>query len=224
MLSRFRDFFCVVVCATSAFAGDNFSIEKFAGERIEGMTESYALIDVRLNEQHQRVIKNPGFVDKKLLIEGERSWVKYRDAECKEVAGEYGPATFMILRNSDAWLQRDHPGQRPASPRTKPPIQRQGRSVDHRRVIAQQKRDGSRHLAGLGEAAEGDAGQHRGGFGGVAPGFVGHGRQRDDGVEAVDTDAVGAEFQGHDLGDGVERGFGGAVGQMVTGGDFGGQA
>jgi uncharacterized protein YecT (DUF1311 family) len=100
ILSMFRKlsaFLFVVVCATSASAGDNFSVEKFAGERIEGMTESYALIDVRLNEQYQRMIKNRGFADKKLLVEGERLWIKYRDAGCKEMADEYGPGNIHDL-------------------------------------------------------------------------------------------------------------------------------
>lgn len=76
MFSKFNAFVCVVACTTSVSAGDNFSVEKFAGERIEGMTESYALIDVKLNEQYQRMLENPRFVDKKLLVEGERLWIK----------------------------------------------------------------------------------------------------------------------------------------------------
>src|SRR5690606_13408900 len=86
-----------ILCTTSACAGDNFSVEQLAGERIEAMTESYALIDVKLNEQYQRMVKNPGFVDKKLLIEGERLWIKYRDAGCKDMADEYGPGNIHDL-------------------------------------------------------------------------------------------------------------------------------
>lgn len=95
--AKLAAFVCLVACSSSVFAGDDVSIGRFAGERIESMTKSYALIDGKLNKQYQQMIKNPEFTDKKLLVEGERLWIKYRDVGCKEEADEYGPGSMHDL-------------------------------------------------------------------------------------------------------------------------------
>ena len=66
--------------------------------------------------------------------------------------------------------------------------------------------------------------EHRGGLGLVAPGLDRHRGQGDGRVDGVDADAAGAELHGHDAGQAVEAGLGGAVGGVVAEADEGGHA
>lgn len=46
---------------------------------------SYKKIDRKLNEQYAGLVADPNFLHKKLLLEGERAWIKYRDFHCANI-------------------------------------------------------------------------------------------------------------------------------------------
>jgi uncharacterized protein YecT (DUF1311 family) len=46
---------------------------------------SYKKIDQKLNEQYSMLIANPKFLNRDLLLEGERAWIRYRDVYCANV-------------------------------------------------------------------------------------------------------------------------------------------
>lgn len=58
-------------------------------EILKCATASYKRIDEKLNEQYRILVSSPQFVNKKLLLEGERAWIKYRDFNCSSAYGSF---------------------------------------------------------------------------------------------------------------------------------------
>jgi uncharacterized protein YecT (DUF1311 family) len=52
---------------------------------LECANTSYKKIDKKLNEQYSMLIADPAFINRNILLEGERAWVKYRDVYCTNV-------------------------------------------------------------------------------------------------------------------------------------------
>ncbi|MGF6091826.1 lysozyme inhibitor LprI family protein [Pseudomonas sp. 18173] len=46
---------------------------------------SYKKIDKKLNEQYSMLIADPKFLNRDLLLEGERAWIRYRDVYCANI-------------------------------------------------------------------------------------------------------------------------------------------
>lgn len=52
---------------------------------------SYARVDKKLNDQYRGLVADSEFSNKKLLLEGERAWVKYRDSNCNDIYESISP-------------------------------------------------------------------------------------------------------------------------------------
>lgn len=84
LLGRVVYFFCVI-WSSFTLAGD-FDLNGMVTDEVSsGVKASYKKIDAKLNEQYKILMRNPEFSYKKLLGDGERAWIKYRDVRCDEV-------------------------------------------------------------------------------------------------------------------------------------------
>lgn len=78
-------FFCVI-WSSLTLAGDNFDLNGMVTDEVSSSVKaSYKKIDAKLNEQYKILTRNPEFSYKKLLGDGERAWIKYRDVHCDGV-------------------------------------------------------------------------------------------------------------------------------------------
>jgi uncharacterized protein YecT (DUF1311 family) len=55
------------------------------------VTTSYERIDKKLNKQYLSLLSSPDFHNRKLLIKGQRSWIKYRDLQCDAIFNAINP-------------------------------------------------------------------------------------------------------------------------------------
>ena len=76
-----------IVCffwASMASADEICSLDRNSNEDIlKCASLSYKKTDKKLNEQYSSLISDPGFMNKRLLLEGQRAWIKYRDSNCQ---------------------------------------------------------------------------------------------------------------------------------------------
>lgn len=52
---------------------------------LECANSAYKRVDKKLNEQYRILVSSSKFPNKNLLLEGERAWIKYRDAHCNNI-------------------------------------------------------------------------------------------------------------------------------------------
>lgn len=70
---------------TSVASADEIcSLDKNSNEDIlKCVSLAYKKTDKKLNEQYNSLISDPSFMNKRLLLEGQRAWIKYRDFNCQ---------------------------------------------------------------------------------------------------------------------------------------------
>lgn len=84
-LSGWVVYFYCVIWSSLTLAGDFDLNSMVTSEVSDGVKASYKQIDAKLNEQYKILMRNPEFSYKKLLGDGERAWIKYRDVHCDGV-------------------------------------------------------------------------------------------------------------------------------------------
>ncbi|KAA6170020.1 lysozyme inhibitor LprI family protein [Pseudomonas veronii] len=75
-----------VLFTSPTFAkGDCDNTSTTTKDILQCATNLYEKVDKNLNEQYSKMVAPREFPNRKLLIETERAWVKYRDAYCNEI-------------------------------------------------------------------------------------------------------------------------------------------
>ncbi|OPK10921.1 lysozyme inhibitor LprI family protein [Pseudomonas sp. VI4.1] len=78
----FPSFFWVSLVVASNDCNPNSPVTK---DVLECASSAYKRVDKKLNEQYRILVSGSKFPNKDLLLEGERAWIKYRDAHCNNV-------------------------------------------------------------------------------------------------------------------------------------------
>ena len=66
-----------------AYAGSDCNPNSSAtAEIVKCINSSYKLVDKKLHDQYRVLVSTHQFLNKKLLLEGERAWVRYKDSNC----------------------------------------------------------------------------------------------------------------------------------------------
>ncbi|WP_223465851.1 lysozyme inhibitor LprI family protein [Pseudomonas sp. GL-RE-26] len=53
-------------------------------EILKCISDSYKRVDRKLNAQYKALVSNHQIQNKKLLLEGQRAWIKFRDSNCSD--------------------------------------------------------------------------------------------------------------------------------------------
>nr|WP_180207035.1 lysozyme inhibitor LprI family protein [Pseudomonas sp. SbOxS1]NYU07345.1 DUF1311 domain-containing protein [Pseudomonas sp. SbOxS1] len=85
---------------SSSFAdGDCDKESSITKDILQCADTAYKKIDKKLNEQYSALGANPKFIHRTLLLDGERAWIKYRDAHCENIYDS-------ILPGEEAGIER----------------------------------------------------------------------------------------------------------------------